>query len=122
MELDKILERFAIISNLSAEESQKWSPLCEEAWLEITSNLKDGVNQEENARRLNSASAALAFYRYILYSTSNSGGAESFAAGELRIKTDTSRMINNAKKVWQDAKRSIADILKDENFMFERII
>ena len=122
MDLYEIIKRFSIIFGLSSDEIAPWTSICEDACIEIRKNLRENVVEEDHSRRLNAAAAALAFYRYILYSTSNSGGAESFAAGELRIKTDTSRMINNAKKVWQDAKRSIADILKDENFMFERII
>lgn len=120
MNLQEILERFAIIAGLSLEETAPWTLLCEDACGEIRRNLKTGINEPDNARRLNVAAAALAFYRYVLYRVS-SGGMESFTAGELRIKTDAKSAVKMAYGVWKDAKKSISDLISDNDFMFERI-
>ena len=47
---------------------------------------------------------------------------ESFTAGEIRIKTDAKTHAKMAYNVWLDAKHSISDLLKDTEFMFERIM
>ncbi len=121
MNLQETLERFSIIANLSMDEVSPWIPLCEDACEEIKNHLKKEVSAEENSRRLNVAAAALAFYRYVLYKASG-GGMESFAAGELRIKTNAPASVKMAYNVWKDAKNAIADLLKDDEFVFERIV
>ncbi len=121
MDLQEILERFSIITNLSMDEVSPWIPLCEDASQEIERNLKEGANTGENSRRLNAAVAALAFYRYVLYRASG-GGMESFTAGELRIRTNSQVNVKIAYEVWMGAKSAIADLLVDDNFMFERIV
>lgn len=121
MNLQEILERFAIIASLSMDDISPWIPLCEDACEEIKRHLKEGISEEENARRLNVAAAALAFYRYVLYRTSG-GGMESFSAGELRIKTNAETSVKMAYNVWKDARNAVADLLTDDDFMFERII
>ncbi len=121
MNLQEILERFAIIASLSMDDVSLWIPICEDASEEIKRHLKEGISEDENARRLNVAAAALAFYRYILYKTAG-GGTESFSAGELRIKTNAQVSVKTAYNVWRDAKNSIADLLTDDDFIFERIV
>ncbi len=120
MNPEEVLSRFLIIANIPLEEASSWIPLCAEASDEILRHLKNSVNPAEHMHRLTTSAAALAFYRYILYNVAN-GGAESFGAGELRIRTNTEVAIKNAYAVWLDAKRSIADLLNDEEFVFERI-
>lgn len=121
MNLNEIIKRFSIIADLSWEEASPWASVCEDASIEIKSKLRNDVNEEKNERRLNAAAAALAFYRYVLYRCSG-GGMESFTAGEIRIKTDAKNHAKMAYNVWLDAKYSISDLLKDDDFMFERII
>lgn len=121
MNLEKILEKFSIISGItSPEEIAPWITVCEDAYIDIKTNLKDDVDLEKHSRRLNSAAASLAFYRYVLYQASS--GAHTFTAGEIRIRTDIKTSVKLAHNVWLDAKRGIADLLKDEEFVFERIV
>lgn len=121
MNLQETLERFSIIANLPMEDISPWIPICEDACDEIKRHLRSGVDEIKNARRLNVAAAALSFYKYVLYRASG-GAMESFSAGELRIKTNGKMSIKMAHKVWEDAKSSIADLLTDDDFIFERII
>ncbi len=121
MDLHEIIKKFSIITGLSDEEVSPWTSICEDACLEIRKNLREDADEESNSRRLNAAAAALAFYRYVLYCSSG-GGVESFTTGEIRVKTDAQTSVKIAYTAWIDAKRSIADILKDEDFMFERIV
>ncbi len=121
MDLYEIIKRFSIISGLSSDEIAPWTSLCEDACMEIRKNLRENVVEEDHSRRLNAAAAALAFYRYILYRCSG-GGMEAFTAGEIRIKTDSKVTAKMAYNIWMDAKRSVSDLLQDNEFMFERII
>lgn len=120
LNLDKVIERFSVISNISLENSAKWVGICKESLDEIESRLREGVDKEKNARRLEVAAAALALYKYTLYN-SVTVAVESFSAGELRIKPDFKGSVKMAYRAWQEAKNSISDLLKDENFIFERI-
>ena len=121
MNLQNIVKRFSIIANLSFEEAFPWTEICEDAANEIRIHLKSGVDESEHSRRLDAAAAALAFYRYIIYRASG-GGMESFTAGEIRIKADAKTSVKVALSVWKDAKHSIADLLNDDEFMFETIL
>ena len=120
MNPEEVLERFAMIANISVTEGSPWILLCEEACEEIKRKLKENVNINEHSRRLSTAAASLAFYRYAVYINA-SGNTESFSAGELHIKTDAKSTVKLAYSVWIDAKYAISDLLKDEEFTFERI-
>ena len=106
MNPEEILERFCIIANIPLTEGSPWIFLCEEADNEIIAHLKDSVNVNENSRRLTVAAASLAFYRYILYKNAN-GSTESFSAGELRIKNNSTSTVKMAYEVWLNAKYAI---------------
>ncbi len=121
MNPEDTLERFALIAGISLEEAEKWLSLCEEACNEIESHLKESVDIDANYRRLTTAAASLAFYRYMLY-TNASGNTESFTAGEFRIKTDVNLTVKLAYAVWRDAKCAISDLLEDSDFMFKIIV
>ena len=99
MDPEATLERFALIADISLAEAEKWRSLCEEACSEIESHLKESVDIVADYRRLTTAAASLAFYRYVLYINA-SGNTESFTAGELRIKTDVDSTIKLAYAVW----------------------
>ena len=66
MNPEEILERFAIIANISITEGSPWIFLCEEASDDIISHLKDSVSVNENSRRLTVAAASLRRYRAML--------------------------------------------------------
>ena len=49
------------------------------------------------------------------------GGLESFKAGDISVKNDKKVSLQIALNVWKDAKNSAADLLSDEDFVFERV-
>ena len=124
MNLQKILEKFSIISNTELDDISSWIPFCEDSMEEIKAHLKKDVDIEEpsNARRLETAAATLTLYKYILYNITSNINTETFAAGELRVKTNYTASIKSAYQAWEQAKNSISDILIDETFTFERIV
>ncbi|MDO4476841.1 MAG: hypothetical protein Q4B93_02615 [Clostridia bacterium] len=120
MNLQTILERFVLISGIPENEVCEYIPMCEDAQEEIASNLKSGADISAYERKLNVAAATLAFYKYTLCRASG-GNAESFAAGELRIKNNLQSNVNMAYRLWMEAKKAISPILEDTDFFFERI-
>ena len=120
MNLEIVVQRFSVIANIEIEDSSKWIPICGESMEEIKMHLKEGVDEEKNAHRLEVAAAALALYKYTLF-TAATLTTESFTAGEIKIKTDPNTSVKMATKVWQEAKKSISDLIKDEGFVFESI-
>lgn len=116
-----VLERFSIITNIELDESSSWITLCKDSVEEIENHLKEGIDINIHAHRLEVAAATLAFYKYTLYRAS-SPGMESFSAGELRIKSDPNTSVKMAYRAWQEAKGSIADLIRDDDFVFERIV
>lgn len=121
MNIQAVLERFSIVANLPIENISPWLQLCKDSTEEIEKNLKSNVDLEINSRRLESAAAALSFYKYTLYRASSSG-MESFTAGELKIKNNYDSSVKIAHTIWKEAKNSIADLLLDNDFAFERIV
>lgn len=120
MNTQEVLERFLLIANLSINESAKWTPICSDAVAEIESKLKTDIDKIQNGRRLTAAAAALSFYKYIIYNAAGSG-VESFSAGDISIKENTSQKIELASSIWNESKILISDLLRDDNFYFEQV-
>ena len=119
MDLQEILQRFSLISSLTEGEASIWLPLLTDAKEEIESKLKNNVDTQAEARRLNVAAAALGFYKYSLYRASGVG-LGSFSAGDLSINFNN-KDLSIASNIWSEAKASICDLLEDESFLFMEI-
>lgn len=120
MNLEEILMRFALIANLTLEEASVWMPICSDAAEDIKLKLKSGIDIDTNSRRLTTAAAALSFYKYTFYRASGVG-MNNFVAGDIKIENDTNASIKTAATVWEDARRGIADLLVDEDFVFRQV-
>lgn len=120
LNIQNIIERFSVISNMTFEEISPWAEICKESAQQIKDHLRKGVNIKKHENRLCAAAGALSFYKYVLYS-SYQNGLSGFAAGEIQIKTDKKFNVQLASAIWIDAKNSIADLLVDDEFVFERI-
>ncbi len=120
MNIQDILTRFALIANLTLEEASPWLTLCSDAAEEIKMILKETVNVDANSRRLTTAAAALTFYKYTLYRSSGTG-MEKFNAGDIKIENDFELSVKIAKKIWNEAKDSICDIINDKDFYFGQV-
>ncbi len=120
MDIKEILLRFSLIASLSEEEAAPWVSICSEAAEEIRRLMKDATKEEENGARLNAAAAALALYRYTVYRAS-AEEMSSFSAGDIKINSDKKIMVEMALKVWLDAKRSISDLINDDEFLVGQV-
>ncbi len=121
MDIQEIIERFALMANLSLEKASQFTYICNDAKSEIESKLKEETNTEDNSGRLNVAAATLSFYKYTCYKVSNLP-AESISAGDINIKENSERTMKIAYRMWAEAKATIADLLRDDDFTFRRVI
>lgn len=110
-----VIERFANLSGLSEEEIDKWVYICEDSVEEIRSRLREGISESENSKKLNSAAAALSFYKYVLcISIRDDLNPENQYISNPYTK-------NLALTLWQEQKEDIANLLYDNNFVFKTI-
>lgn len=118
MERQAIFTRFALIANLTADEAAPWLPICSESAAELEIKLKNKDHKKEEKQRLIAAAAALSFYKYTLYKSSNDS-LQSISIGELSVKNNSKESTNLARIIWENAKASIADLLIDTDFYFK---
>lgn len=116
MDIEDVFERFALMADLSAEEAEKYKPLCMDAAAEIERNAK--TNDKKAQGILCAAAAALCLYRWALVSASSM--CESFSAGDIRV-TKSRENISAAKEIWIELKTAAAPYLNDDGFIFEGI-
>lgn len=120
MDVQEILLRFALIADLGQEEAAPWISICSEAADEIRSLLKDLLTEADNSTRLNAAAAALTFYRYTLYRASGAG-MNDFSAGDIKVISDKKTTVEMALRIWIDAKKTIMDLIDDNEFLAEQV-
>lgn len=115
MHIDAVLARFAMLAGLTQEQAETWRPLCEDALIRIQSQCKENVDPAEQSNALCAAVSALAFYQYTLCNAAED--CDDFTAGEIKI-TANSDSVQNAERLWLDAKEQIAHLLKNPAFYF----
>ena len=117
LDIQKILERFSLISSLPMEEAVGYTALCSDAAGELVRRLR-GVVNEENASRLQAAAASLAFYRYAMYQAAN---GEDFTVGDITVSSGRNDKVKLAREIWLEAQREISDLLEDDGFVFRGV-
>lgn len=116
MEIEEVMERFALMADLSGEAASRYQPLCMDAIAELKRMLRN--NDPAAQGILCAAAASLALYRWALMNASDS--VSGFAAGDVRVTKD-GNAVAAAKQAWREAAAAAAPYLEDSGFMFERI-
>lgn len=117
LDIQKILERFSLVSSLSMEESVGYTALCSDAASELVRRMRGTVN-ESNTSRLEAAAASLAFYRYAMYQAAVS---EDFTVGDITVSSGRSDKVKLAREIWLEAERQVSDLLSDDGFVFRGV-
>ncbi len=120
MNVKEIVERFALISGMDIEKANTLTYICNDAKNEITSKLLPDVDMNLHSERLIAAAAALSLYKYMQYKAVGQT-TESFSAGDITIKENASKAVSAAYEIWMCEKAKIADLLKDDDFIFWRV-
>jgi len=116
VKIEDVVERFALMTDLSSSDAVNYQAICENAMAEL--NRRVLQDDAESQPFLCAAAAALALYRWALITASNDLG--SFSAGDVKI-TKSSTNVAMAKEMWQEAVVAAAPYLADKGFLFERI-
>ncbi|NLG93034.1 MAG: hypothetical protein GX485_05710 [Clostridiales bacterium] len=116
LDIENVMERFALMADLNEKAAAKYRPLCEDAMAQISRRAKDDSAVAQGI--LCAAAASLALYRWALANAC--AGEESFSAGDVKV---IKRMgnVETARQAWRESAAAAAPYLKDEGFLFERI-
>lgn len=116
MDIENVMERFALMADLNEKAAGKYRPFCEDAMAEIRRRAKDDSAAAQGI--LCAAAASLALYRWALANAC--AGEESFSAGDVKI-AKSGMNVETARQAWRESAAAAAPYLKDEEFLFERI-
>lgn len=120
MNIDEVIAIFLKLAQLSESETEEYRNLCENAVRSLRARLKSDTDEEAGGDSLNRAAAALAFMRYVQRSVSS--GEENFRAGEISVSSSYKDGMKYAEAVWEDAMLEASGLLRDDGFVFGRII
>jgi len=113
LRLNLVIDRFALISGLEPEEVSRWTPLCADAVVQIEGMKRSKVKDDEKTiRRLSFCAAALAYYKYTLFT--KEAAVSSFSAGNLSVGISVTER-ERAKQLWEEELRGASDLLEAQS-------
>lgn len=115
MDIENIISVFSRLSGSDEETSVNFRFMCENAKDYILSHLKPKSDMASCCGKLEFAAAALAYYRYILWSVAESGG--DITVGDVSVKS-SSAVLANAQKICEQAFADISDVFDNGCFVF----
>ena len=120
MRIERVAERFSLLSGLEGEELTKWTPLIKDSVAYVSALIKPGVKVSEHLELLESASASYAYYKWIL--SSEERDATSFKAGDVTVSQSHSGATADwAYQLWKQSLNEIADITVSDDFFFKGV-
>ncbi len=121
MDLNEVFSIFVRLADISEAEAEKYRFICENAVRSLRARLKDNIDESESGDSLNMAAAALAFKRYVLQGSA-SGELGGFTVGVIKVDPSRSGKVSSAEDIWREALYDIKDLLRDDTFIFGRIL
>ncbi len=119
MDIENVTEIFCRLSGLDSDGALKFRFMCESALEHIVRKTR-GAENIQRCGRFEFAAAALAYYRYVLWSMTN-GEGDDISVGEISVKKSASRQLKAAEKLCCEAFQGISDIYEGDDFVFEKI-
>lgn len=116
--LDLVMKQFEAMSGLEPEQAERFWTLVTVAAQELEGRLRRGADTPKQEERIVLLCAANACYKYRLLSAADGCG---LTVGEVSVKEDTGRQAAHAHRLLVNLCAGCADILKDEEFVFERV-
>lgn len=115
-----IVQKFALMANLTIDEASSWAETCFECASKVNSKKIPGISQDDENIFLVPLAAAMAFYSYNLYKASNLN-EEDFKVGDISVRKNTNANVNFAKQALENALASAAHYLRDDDFAFWQV-
>lgn len=116
----KIVELFAALARISAEDGMAYYALCKGAEESLRVMLIDKNSEVLYENELCRAAAALAYYRYVLVKAAETPGG-GYQVKDIHIGGVSAVNTEAAKILWIQALNDIKDLVKDTDFVFRRI-
>lgn len=117
MNYERILDLFGKLSGLPEELVRVQGFLCDMSAQNILARLRCPAEQCGGKAEL--AAAALAYYRYVLW-TMTDGGAEGIKVGDVSVRNGKERLLH-AERLFNEALDELRGCIGDDSFVFERI-
>ncbi|MBO6127072.1 MAG: hypothetical protein J6P21_03670 [Clostridia bacterium] len=116
MTIENVMIKFSNLSGISGEALSKWTSICQDSINEISSKLREDIIESEHEEELESAAAALSFYKYVLCTSIQ----DDLNPENQYISNPYTK--NLAISLWQEYKNNISPLLIDSNFLFKEVI
>ena len=110
----QVFQRFCELTGLSYDDAQQYRWLCNNAADELKEMLVSDIDEQKCSSRLSAAVAAMAYYRYTIFTENSS--VSSFKAGDITVAYSPCK--DFAKEYLDQCLKSIAQYIKDGNFIF----
>lgn len=117
MNVANVCDRFSVLAGLEAEETEQLLPFAEDACVYVQERCKVSEPDEAQTRRLELLAAAYALRLYSL----RGGQLQQFVAGDVRL-TAANGWAENAGRLWRELAADSADLIKNDDFLFGRVI
>ena len=109
---DRVLALFATLSGLSEDEVMESRYLCDMSMADIARMLPE--NTDCCGGKKEYAAAALAYYRYVMWSMTEAG--TDVKVGDISVRSDRERL-EYAERIWNEALSQLGEGL-DDTFVF----
>lgn len=119
MDMKIIMKLFHGLSGVSYRLCSGLAFMCEMAKTSIENGITDTARAEQYKYQLEYAAAALAYYRYCLWSYCTD--SEEVKIGEVTVKTSTREQTEAALALYNEALKNIAVVFDDGGFVFEGV-
>lgn len=120
MDRENIYEIFCRFTGLDSETASDFYFMCDTACDYVLSRIKPGADISEAGGRLDLAAAALAYYRYVLWSLTDDP-ADQIRVGEISVRNNSAKALDRADRLCREAFRDVYGLLEDEDFVFRRM-
>ncbi len=118
MEFDMVFRKFTSMAELDGEQANRWKHLVYESMADISDIIIPDYDSRRYRRRVASAAAALAFYRYMKLLCAK-GEMSGIKAGDLTVN-ESKASLDNAYSIYCDALLDIGDLIMTDEMIFGR--
>lgn len=120
MNKDNIINIFKALANIDIDQIKQYIPIVDLSINEVNVMLKNNIDYEVNANRLESLCGAVAYYKYVLTQVCNQ--PEQIKAQDITISNSNQKNLLIAKQIRDDAFICVSDLIKDNNFYFRSVL
>lgn len=118
MNTGNIVEKFELLSGIESDDAIKWRCVIDDACAYVYSKITAKELSASDERR---AEFLCAVYAYRLYAMCRKDEVSSFKAGDVTV-TSPANEAEKAEKLWQDQLVKCSDLVKQEGFLFGRVV